>query len=122
MDYTKSLTILNDVLYHYRNQGQARLTGGAINDYFKLIITTIYNTLKDSFYNKEKIQKMYPEVYKEFEDYLKCYWKDERDIKFENKAIFDIQNEQDYLQAIIYYISGMTDNFAIDTYHKIIGF
>lgn len=36
LDYTKSLTILNDVLYHYRNQGQARLTGGAINDYFKL--------------------------------------------------------------------------------------
>ena len=36
LDYTSSLTILNDVLYHYRNQGQARLTGGEINDYFKL--------------------------------------------------------------------------------------
>ena len=36
LDYTTSLTILNDVLYHYRNQGQVRLTGGAINDYFKL--------------------------------------------------------------------------------------
>ncbi|MBO6283293.1 MAG: hypothetical protein J6M63_05115, partial [Pseudobutyrivibrio sp.] len=36
LDYTTSLTVLNDVLYHYRNQGQTRLTGGAIDDYFKL--------------------------------------------------------------------------------------
>ena len=36
LDYTTSLTVLNDVLYHYRNQGQIRLTGGAIEDYFKL--------------------------------------------------------------------------------------
>ena len=36
LDYTTSLTVLNDVLYHYRNQGQVRLTGGAIEDYFKL--------------------------------------------------------------------------------------
>ncbi|MCR4568539.1 MAG: glycosyltransferase [Pseudobutyrivibrio sp.] len=36
LDYTNSLTILNDVLYHYRNQGQERLTGGTIDDYFEL--------------------------------------------------------------------------------------
>ncbi|MCR5581330.1 MAG: glycosyltransferase [Pseudobutyrivibrio sp.] len=36
LDYTTSMVVLNDVLYHYRNQGQARLTGGAIDDYFKL--------------------------------------------------------------------------------------
>ncbi len=36
LDYTTSLTVLNDVLYHYRNQGQMRLTGGTINDYFEL--------------------------------------------------------------------------------------
>jgi hypothetical protein len=36
LDYTTSLTVLNDVLYHYRNQGQVRLTGGEIEDYFKL--------------------------------------------------------------------------------------
>ena len=36
LDYTTSLTVLNDVLYHYRNQGQSRLTSGEINDYFKL--------------------------------------------------------------------------------------
>ncbi|WP_072917806.1 glycosyltransferase family 2 protein [Pseudobutyrivibrio xylanivorans] len=36
LDFTESLTILNDVLYHYRNQGQMRLTGGDIDDYFEL--------------------------------------------------------------------------------------
>ena len=36
LDFTNSLTIINDVLYHYRNQGQARLTGGDIDDYFEL--------------------------------------------------------------------------------------
>jgi glycosyltransferase involved in cell wall biosynthesis len=36
LDHTNSLTILNDVLYHYRNQGQSRLTGGDIDDYFEL--------------------------------------------------------------------------------------
>ncbi|QFJ56055.1 glycosyltransferase family 2 protein [Pseudobutyrivibrio xylanivorans] len=36
LDYTESLMILNDVLYHYRNQGQMRLTGGEIDDYFEL--------------------------------------------------------------------------------------
>ncbi|MCR4694860.1 MAG: glycosyltransferase [Pseudobutyrivibrio sp.] len=36
LDHTTSLTVLNDVLYHYRNQGQTRLTGGNINDYFEL--------------------------------------------------------------------------------------
>ncbi len=41
LDYAGSLTILNDVLYHYRNQGQARLTGGEIDDYFELQKTRV---------------------------------------------------------------------------------
>ncbi|MDC7278723.1 glycosyltransferase [Butyrivibrio fibrisolvens] len=41
LDYTESLTILNDVLYHYRNQGQLRLTGGDIDDYFELQKTRV---------------------------------------------------------------------------------
>ncbi|SDB47069.1 Glycosyl transferase family 2 [Pseudobutyrivibrio sp. YE44] len=40
-DYVNSLTILNDVLYHYRNQGQTRLTGGEIDDYFELQKTRV---------------------------------------------------------------------------------
>ena len=39
-----------------------------------------------------------------------------------NKIIFDINKKEDYIQAIIYYISGMTDKFAIDMYNEIIHF
>ena len=36
------------------------------------------------------------------------------------KFLFRLQKE--YYKAIIYYISGMTDNFAIDIYNEIIRF
>ena len=39
-----------------------------------------------------------------------------------NKAIFDLNDRKSYSQAIIYYIAGMTDNYAIDMYNKIVGF
>ena len=39
-----------------------------------------------------------------------------------NKVIFDMSVSTDFYKAIIYYISGMTDNFAISCYNEIIGF
>lgn len=91
------------------------------HNYFELVINTIYEVLKESFKNKEKIRKLYPKVYSEFEDYLSSYWELTRNRKYKNKTMFDINNEQDYSQAIIYYISGMTDNYAISTFNKIVG-
>lgn len=91
-------------------------------EYFRLVLNTIYNTLKQSFDEKEKIQKFYPDLYRDFKNWLACYWNKDRDFNLKNKAIFDVLNEKDYCQAIIYYISGMTDNYAIDIYNKIIRF
>ena len=42
--------------------------------------------------------------------------------KLKNKIIFDINKKEDYIQSIIYYITGMTDKFAIDMYNEIIHF
>lgn len=92
------------------------------DNYYKLILNTIYDVLKESFFAKDKIKKMYPRVFNEFEDFLSKYWKQNRNEIYENEAIFDIANEKDYYQAIIYYISGMTDNYAINTYNDIISF
>ena len=39
-----------------------------------------------------------------------------------NKIIYDINNEMDYKQAIIDYISGMSDNYAIKIYKELIEF
>ena len=92
------------------------------SEYFKIILNTIYNVLKKYFTEKEKLKKMYPSIALEFEDWLKAYWTNERSNTCKNKVILNMDNEKDCYQAIIYYISGMTDNYAINIYKKIIGF
>ena len=118
----KTFNMVNEIKkFNYKNiylSDRIRPT----TDYFRLVLNTIYNTLKEAYKNKEKVQKMYPKIYKNFEEWLSCYWSKERAQKFKNDVIFDVDNERDYYQAIIYYISGMTDNFTIDTYNQIIGF
>ena len=39
-----------------------------------------------------------------------------------DKVLFDMNKHTDYYKAIIYYISGMTDNYAIERYNSIIKF
>lgn len=82
--------------------------------YFELIINTIYNLLKDYFKDKEKAQKICPSLIYDFENWLESY------LNIENKT--DIKEEKEQYRAIIYYISGMTDNYAVQMYEKIIGF
>jgi dGTPase len=90
--------------------------------YFKLVLNSIYDLLKESFNSKEKTRKICPELINDFEDWIKNYWNLERPRDNKNDRIFNIENEKDYYKAIIYYISGMTDNYAIKMYNKIIGF
>jgi dGTPase len=42
--------------------------------------------------------------------------------RYKNKIIYNIENEIDYKQAIIDYISGMSDNYAIKAYNELIEF
>lgn len=91
-------------------------------EYFNLILNTIYNTLKKYYNEKEHIKKLYPEIITDFENWLKMYWNAERQESNKNKVVFNIENEKDICQAIIYYISGMTDNYAIDIFNRIVRF
>ena len=50
------------------------------------------------------------------------YWNTERQELNKNKVVFNIESKKDICQAIIYYISGMTDNYAIDVFNKIVRF
>lgn len=88
--------------------------------YFNIIINEIYSTIKKNYGKKDK--SVNPEVIESFEKWLSNYWNLKRDDKNKNDVIFDMKNERDFCKAIIYYISGMTDNFAIETYNKIVGF
>ena len=98
--------------------------------YFKLVLTEIYNTLKskydglNTFKNLETLKNPYPKLYESFNDFLQNYYDcGNRDIlKLKNKVLFSIENPLDFYKSIIYYISGMTDNFAIEIYNEIIHF
>ena len=96
--------------------------------YFELVLNQIYETLKSSFDGKNTLNKLsekikyYPNLIGRFLLWLKNYCNigDRENLK--NKVIFNIENEKDYLMAIIYYIAGMTDKYAIDMYNEIIHF
>lgn len=96
--------------------------------YFELIINEIYNVLKltyDGRYTYEKLmkaKKYYPELISSFYEWIIKYWNLERPENMNNSVVFDMNNEKDYYKAIVYYISGMTDNFAIEMYNRIIRF
>lgn len=97
--------------------------------YFSLVINEIYNFLK-SLYNKEKtiqelkkIQELYPQLVNEFTNWLNNYSNiNLHREKLKNRVIYNINEEKDYLKAIIHFISGMTDNYAIKIYNEIISF
>ena len=90
--------------------------------YFKLVLNNIYDLLRESYNNRIKAEKICPELLYNFEEWLANYWNLERASTNKNDVIFDVKDEKDYCKAIIYYISGMTDNYAIDMYNKIIKF
>ncbi len=96
------------------------------NKYFDLVLNEIFNTLckfykgKDTLRELDKYKKYYPMLIDSFIDWIKTYWN--IDNNNTDIVIFDIENEKDYYKGIIYYISGMTDNFAIEMYNEIIGF
>ena len=61
-------------------------------DYFKTIINKIYKFLKETYYNKQKLIDISPEVVNEFEYWLKNYWNLERNSNNKNDIIFDVNS------------------------------
>ena len=96
--------------------------------YVELVLNEIYNTLKqtyDGINSIDKIdsmKKVYPKLMNSFADWISIYWNLNRYENLKNDVVFNIENKKDYYKAIIYFISGMTDNFAIEMYNEIIGF
>ena len=85
-----------------------------------LILNTIYDNLKETYSNKERILKVCPELVMDFENWISSYSNINRSENNKNSVVFNINNQKEYCKAVIYYISGMTDNFAIKMYNKII--
>ncbi len=100
------------------------------NRYFEIVINEIYSLLKSTFdysntlKNVKKLSKFYPKLSENFSSFLCLYYDfdNREELKVKNKILFNKESETDFYKAIIYYISGMTDNFAIDIYNEIISF
>jgi len=98
--------------------------------YFKLVINEIYDLLKEMYKGEKTIvnlgeyENIYPNLIKNFKEWLEKYSDlRENNEKLSNKIVYNIKNdEKEYYRAVIGYISGMTDNFAIDSYNEIIKF
>lgn len=98
--------------------------------YFELVINEIYNKLLECFdyentFNRLKdIQKFYPKLGNKFYHFLinYCDFENRDELKLKNRIVFDLSKKEDYMKAIIAYISGMTDNFAMEIYNELIRF
>jgi len=111
-----------NIYYHHRIK--------RFKKYATLVLDTIFEKLSEYYPNVRKnISKefqLYPKLLKEFEAWLIKYsdydLTKKSENKLANKQIYTIENETDYKNATIDFISGMSDNFAIDIYNELISF
>jgi dGTPase len=90
--------------------------------YFSLVLNGIFDVLKNCFFDRASMLKICPDLINDFYNWLAAYWDLPRDDKFKNDPCFVINDIRDFSRAAVLYISGMTDNYAMSMYEKIIGF
>ncbi len=96
--------------------------------FFEMIIREIFQLLFDCFDGEDTLKRLdemrrtYPKVTTSFYEWISCYWTQVRDYRLKNPAIFDLSCEKDYARAVISYIAGMSDRYAIECYNEIISF
>lgn len=98
--------------------------------YATLIIETIFDQLMEYYPNlREKIEKdriLYPKLITIFEGWLTKYSDynlAEKELKrCRNKLIYHLDNELEYKNCVLDFLSGMSDTFAIDTFNEVISF
>lgn len=100
--------------------------------YAKLILESIFGVLFQAYSGKETLTELeryksiYPVLAASFAEWL---WKYSdindrmvRGNKYQNKVLYRLSEEKDYIQAIVDYLSGMTDSFAIRVFQEITSF
>lgn len=103
-------------------------------DYVKSIIRSIYETLVNEYngnntiYNLLKMRSIYPTLIRDFIDFLDKYMftsmLDKKKVKYKrykNDKIYGcLETKEIYIQAIIDFISGMTDRYAVEVYNELL--
>lgn len=101
--------------FNYKNIYLSEKTLGSV-DYFELVLNKLFWFLSRMNFRDDDMKKICPVLADDFNKWLKEFFSlgiNHRDI---------IISDNEFLQAVIYYIAGMTDNFAIEMYNKIISF
>ena len=66
---------------------------------------------------------LYPTLSDVFSDWLLKYaYPNERPKNFNNRILYELTHKKDYCRAVVDFISGMTDMFAIKIFHEITTF
>lgn len=116
----------NEYIYHHK-----RIE--AYREYACLVINKIYAILESCYdgettlKNLEDMQKYYQLLASGFIEWICMLWDlpctNRRNGNLRNKIIYRVsQNKLEYLKAIVDYISGMTDQYAIRVFNEIITF
>lgn len=101
--------------FNYKNIYLSEKTLGSV-DYFELVLNKLFWFLSRMNFRDDDMNKICPVLADDFNKWLKEFFS----LDINHRDIIISDNE--FLQAVIYYIAGMTDNFAIEMYNKIISF
>ena len=101
--------------FNYKNIYLSEKTLGSV-DYFELVLDKLFWFLSRMNFRDEDMEKICPTLAEDFNKWLKEFFS--LDINHKYMVISD----NEFLQAVVYYIAGMTDNYAIEMYNKIISF
>ena len=97
-----------------------------------LVLNSLFSELSSLYQSpgiRENIEgKSYlsPRLYRSFEEWIIKYSDldeaEKESRKFSNKVVYHLQNKVEYIRAVIDFISGMTDNFALETFEELTKF
>jgi len=124
--YLEFIDMVKD--FNYKNiYNHGRLA--KFKKYADLVINTIIETLEE-FYDGENTLgnigrqlDIYPLLADSFKGWLEKYSVNIKGSKkMQNEKIYNLMDKDSYIQAIVDYISGMTDSYAIKIFNEIIRF
>lgn len=128
---TKSVEMMNEVKefnyqYIYKNNKLNHF-----KEYVKLVLTSIFETLYNMYdgintlKELEEVKKIYPELSKEFIKWI-CWYSnisDKNSVRQKNKKIYGkLEKRELYVKAILDFIAGMTDHYAIKIFSELTSF
>lgn len=94
--------------------------------YVELVLRSIFETLyrlydgSNTLIKLKGISKIYPQLFKDFSDWIKCYSDLAPKKRNKNKKLYEkLENEKLYIKSILDFIAGMTDQYAIKIFNEI---